>query len=72
MSLPYEHIIQDRLKKNGMLQPQYLDTKWRLDRLATLPPINISSLLRDPIKIRARGKENGQKIPRQGYTGRVR
>ena len=65
MGLPCARIIQERLLANGELQPDDFHLHWRLDRLAALPPIDPTLLLRDPVKIRAWGKDDGKRQPRQ-------
>ena len=65
IGLPCAHVVRDRLKINSSLHPDDFHTQWRLDRRADLPPIDPALLLRDPVKLRARGKDNGTKKRRE-------
>jgi hypothetical protein len=54
--LPYVYIIRDRIKANSILLLKNFYTYWRLDRLATLIPLDSALFLRDFVRIKARGK----------------
>src|SRR3954464_3351617 len=65
LGLPCAHIVQDRLLQKSSLRPEDFHPQWYLDNPAERPPINPILLLRDPVKVRAHGKDNGRKERRE-------
>jgi hypothetical protein len=65
MSLPCAHLVQKRLQADDRLQPTDFHHQWYLDRLATLPPIDPYLLLRDPVKVRAKGRDDDKRGQRE-------
>jgi hypothetical protein len=65
MGLPCAHIVQDRMRANGALQIADFHPQWYLDDPAERPPIDPILLLRDPVKVRAYGKDDGKKGRRE-------
>ena len=65
MGLPCAHIVQDRMRANSTLQIADFHPQWYLDNPAERPPINPILLLRDPVKVRAYGKDDGKKGRRE-------
>jgi len=65
LGLPCAHLVQEKLRANELLQLDNFHPQWYLDNPAVRPPIDPLLLIRDPVKIRARGKDNGKKGPRE-------
>jgi hypothetical protein len=57
--------VQERLLRNSSLQTSDFHPQWYLNNPETRPPIDPILLLRDPVKIRVYGKDNGKKGPRE-------
>lgn len=65
LGLPCAHTVQERLLQKSALQPEDFHPQWHLDYPAERPPVDPILLLRDPVKVRARGKDNGRKGRRE-------
>ena len=65
MGLPCAHTVQDRLRNVTPLQINDFHPQWFLDNSAECPPVDPILLLRDPVKIRTRGKDDGKKGKRE-------